>query len=82
MQTRRQSLIEAIVNIISGMVISFSISFLFTILSPYIALYLYSGFSFHTSIAGNIIVTITLTVVSIIRSYFWRRYFNKKHHTS
>lgn len=74
------SLIEAMLNVLSGMLIAFCISQTISISAPFIAKYLISGFTFELNIKSNIIVTIILTFTSIIRSYFWRRYFNNKIH--
>lgn len=79
MQTKRQSFIESCMNIFSGMIISFSISQLAHVSAPYIQKYIYSGFIWNLSATSNIIMTVLLTVISIIRSYAWRRYFNYKH---
>ena len=77
-QTKRQSLIEASLNTFSGMVLGFAISQLAHIFSPFIREYLWSGWTWELSAGSNVIMTIILTIVSVIRSYIWRRYFNNK----
>lgn len=79
MQTKRQSLIETILNVFSGMVIGFSISQLAHVLAPYIQQYIWSGFVWKLSAGSNAVMTVVLTAVSVMRSYCWRRYFNHKH---
>ncbi len=67
MQTKKHSLIEAITNTAIGFVISFASTFL-----------IFPVMGIKTSIGGNLIITIYFTVISIIRSYVVRRWFNKK----
>jgi len=74
MQTKRQSITEAMVNVGTGMVIAWTISQSAVIVAPYIP-----GFTWDVGIGSNVIMTIILTVVSISRGYLWRRYFNVKH---
>jgi membrane protein implicated in regulation of membrane protease activity len=74
MQTKRQSMVETGVNIFSGMLISFLISQIAAIISNYTG-----WFTWNISTTANIGMTILLTIVSILRSYTWRRYFNKVH---
>ncbi len=69
MQTRRQSAIESCVNIGSGMVIAWSVT-------QFLAWSKLFGLEIHISPGSNIVLTIILTVVSAVRSYYWRRYFN------
>jgi hypothetical protein len=72
MQLKRHSVLEALLNTFSGMLIAFTISQVACMLSPHIP-----GFKWDISVGSNIIMTTILTVVSILRSYFWRRTFNK-----
>jgi len=68
MQTRRQSMFEAIINILVGfsinMVLNFSV---------------FPLFGWHISLSQNLALGAVYTVVSIIRSYCLRRFFNKAH---
>ncbi len=66
-QTKRQSITEAIVNVFSGAVIAF-------ILTDLLAEPLGIVISGH----ANLKLTIILTIVSVIRGYLWRRYFNRR----
>jgi hypothetical protein len=65
MQTRRGSLVEAIINIGVGFWISVWIN---SVILPL--------FGFAISLSQNIQMALLFTVVSIIRSYFLRRAFN------
>jgi len=65
-QSKLESLIESFVNTFSGWFISFLLwSFA---IGPL--------FNIETSILENMGITAIFTVVSIGRSYFWRRFFN------
>ena len=77
MQTRKQSLIEASLNTFSGMMLAFAISQIAMLLAPYIREYLWSSFIWDVSPGSNAVMTIILTIVSIVRSYYWRRHFNR-----
>jgi membrane protein implicated in regulation of membrane protease activity len=66
MQSKKLSILEAMVNVGSGMVIAWVI--MQYILAPLLEI--------KISPADNTIVTIVLTGVSIARGYLWRRYFN------
>ncbi len=67
MQTNKQSLIEAVINVSSGMVIAFSFT---QLLAPILGI--------DISVSSNFVLTCVLTCASIIRSYLWRRYFTKR----
>jgi uncharacterized membrane protein len=67
MQSKKESIIEALLNVGSGMLIAFLI--MQFILAPTLGVQISPG--------QNGIVTIVLTVVSICRGYLWRRMFNK-----
>ena len=67
MQTKLESLTEAVINTFIGFVIAF-ISQL--IIFPIV--------SVDVTLGQNFILTILFTLVSIIRTYIIRRYFNKK----
>lgn len=66
-QTRKKSVIEILVNQAIGYVFSF--------LS---ALIIFPILGIESSIGDNLILTLYFTVMSLIRSYVVRRYFNKK----
>ncbi len=68
-QTRLQSLIEALVNVAIGMVISVALS-----------LVVYPLFGHAFTLGQNIGITIIFTVASIVRSYCVRRWFNAALH--
>lgn len=67
MQTKKQSLIESIANV--------SIGFLITIISLHL-IFPYLGFENHSG--KNLLLTLYLTILSVLRNYFLRRYFNRK----
>jgi hypothetical protein len=65
MQSRRMSMIEVATNIVIGLVVSF--------ISQIAVFKLYD---IHISVTQNVEITIWFTVISIIRSYLIRRWFN------
>lgn len=75
-QSKRHSLIEAIINVGSGMIIAFGLSQLAHVYQDEIREYIWSGFVWKLSAGSNLIMTILFTMVSIIRGYIWRRIFN------
>lgn len=79
MQSKRHSIIEAASNVFSGMVIAFVISQLAHVFAPEIRQYVWEGFEWKVSAGSNVIMTVILTVISIVRGYLWRRHFNKRH---
>lgn len=68
MQTKTQSMIEATLNIGSGFLLSLVV---WQILAYYLGI--------PMPIVKNLFITSVFTVVSLTRSYLWRRYFNKRH---
>lgn len=66
MQSRKGSLIEACINVIIGYGISFTAN------AAVLPL-----FGFHISVGQNLVIGAIFTVISIVRSYVIRRYFNK-----
>lgn len=69
-QSKVESLIESFVNTFSGWLISFLLwSF---VIGPI--------FNVNTSMLENAGITIIFTIVSIIRSYYWRRFFANEIH--
>ena len=67
MQTKFQSLIESTVNILIGY---------FTAL--FSQLLIFPLFDINISIQDNLLIGLYFTLISLIRSYLVRRYFNKK----
>ena len=68
MQTKTQSLIEAFLNTLSGYLISVLVQVL-----------LFPAYGVHLSLGDNMQLVAIFTAVSIVRSYFWRRYYNHRH---
>lgn len=66
MQTRLESLIEALANIATGMAVSFLLGML-----------VYPLFGFAVTPTQNLWIVIIFTTVSLLRSYLWRRWFNQ-----
>ena len=64
-QSRRHSLLEAWANIIVG----FSINYVANLL-------IFPLFGFHISLEANFIMGLIYTVISLVRSYVLRRWFN------
>lgn len=71
-QTRLGSLVEQLLNIGSGFIIS---SLLWAwVVQPV--------WGIQTSFAENLQITSLFTVVSVVRGYWWRRHFNSRLKTS
>jgi small basic protein len=66
MQTKKQSLLESFTNVLIGVVVA---------LMSQIAIFPF--FDIHVPLSDNIAIAALFTVVSLIRSYLVRRYFNK-----
>lgn len=71
MQTRLMSMVETITNVAIGLVVSF--------LSQVV---IFKYYDIHISLAQNLEMTLYFTVVSIIRSYVLRRFFNSIRRTT
>ena len=67
MQTKIQSLLESTVNILIGY---------FTALAS--QLLIFPLFNINITIQDNLLIGLYFTLISLIRSYLVRRYFNKK----
>ncbi|MBG6167036.1 hypothetical protein IWQ47_000094 [Aquimarina sp. EL_43] len=67
MQTKKQSFIESLANV--------TIGFCITMISLHI---IFPILGIENNSGKNIILTIYLTVLSILRNYVLRRYFNRK----
>ncbi len=68
MQTKKQSFLESLANV--------SLGFVITMLSLHL-IFPFLGLENHTG--KNVVITIYLTVLSILRNYVIRRFFNSKH---
>lgn len=66
MQTRTQSLIESITNILIGYIVA--------VLSQ---VAIFPLFGINVPLSDNLLIGAYFTVISLIRSYAVRRYFNK-----
>lgn len=78
MQTRWRSMCESCSNVISGIFIAFGISQLAHVFEAQIQIYLWTDFHWDVSASSNLLMTLILTIVSIIRGYTWRRIFHRK----
>lgn len=67
MQTRKQSHLEVLVNQCLGLAGGWLIVY-----------YLFPLFDIYVSFQDNLLIGLYFTVISLIRSYLVRRYFNKK----
>ena len=67
MQTKKESVIESLTNILVGLITSFLIQ-----------LVIYPIMGIPVSFNQNIIITIVFFIASFIRGYLIRRYFNSK----
>jgi uncharacterized paraquat-inducible protein A len=65
MQTKRGSLFEASLNTASGFVISYAAG-----------LFIFPAFGLPISPSQNLGVVSAYTILSVVRSYVWRRLFN------
>ncbi|BBL92215.1 MULTISPECIES: DUF7220 family protein [Vibrio] len=70
-QSRTQSLIEALTNIGVGLALSFGVQLLWFPLIGH-----------ELTLVDNALTTAVFTGVSIVRSYFVRRYFNYKQYVN
>lgn len=66
MQSRRMSLLEASLNTLTGYIISVITQIL-----------VFPQFGVHMTLETHLITVGIFTVISIVRSYFWRRLFNR-----
>lgn len=66
-QTRLGSLYEALINIVIGFTINFAANML-----------IFPLFGFHISAGSNFVLGCIYTVISLVRSYVIRRWFNAK----
>lgn len=67
MQSKKQSLIESCVNILIGYVVA--------LLSQ---LAIFPLFGINVPISDNLLIGVYFTIISLFRSYFVRRFFNKR----
>lgn len=67
-QSRKHSMIEAIINVVVGFTINAMLNFA-----------VFPLFGWKISLAQNIALGVIYTVVSIVRSYTLRRVFNRWH---
>ncbi len=67
MQSQKQSFIESIINVLFGLIISIAATF---VIFPLVGI--------KSTPTQNIMSNLGFTIVSILRQYLIRRYFNKK----
>lgn len=67
MQTKLQSLIESGINVLIGYIVA--------VISQ---LAIYPLFDVHLSLGDNLIMGLYFTLVSLVRAYFVRRWFNRR----
>ena len=67
MQTKKQSLIESFINVLIG--------YLTALLSQVL---IFPLFDIDVSFQDNLLIGLYFTIISLIRSYLVRRYFNKR----
>jgi len=68
-QTRLGSFIEAIINVIIGFAINYTANML-----------IFPMFGFHITPGANFLMGCIYTVISVVRSYTIRRWFNARLH--
>lgn len=69
MQSKKESLIEALINVGIGFLISLVASFI-----------IYPLLGIPVTVTENLVIVMWFTAISIARSYIIRRYFNRKKH--
>ena len=69
-QTKLESLLESVINNLTGIITSL-LAFNYIVVPIW---------NFEASWLDNIGITLIFTFISMIRSYFWRRFFNKGVH--
>jgi membrane protein implicated in regulation of membrane protease activity len=69
MQSRLSSFAETLLNTLSGFFVSMVAS-----------LFIFPVLGVHMTMQQNFWSVVMFTIVSIIRGYFWRRYFNYRLH--
>ena len=67
MQTRKQSLVESLTNVAVGYIVA--------VLSQ---LAVFPLFGITVSISDNLLIGLYFTVISLVRGYLIRRYFNNR----
>lgn len=67
MQSKKESIIEGLANQLSGFVIAW-----------FVSAYLLPLYGFQVTGRQSFEITLIFTIVSLIRSYVWRRYFNHR----
>ena len=68
-QTRLGSFIEAIINVVIGFGINFTAN-----------MFIFPLFGFHITPGANLVLGMIYTVISVVRSYALRRWFNDRLH--
>lgn len=69
-QSRMESLIESVVNVMSGFIISLTVWTFFIM----------PVWNLHTTFGDNLAITCVFTVISVGRGFLWRRFFNNGFH--
>lgn len=67
-QTRKQSLHEAVMNVVVGLGVSMALNFA-----------VFPFFGWQINLQQNLMLGVIYTVVSIVRSYCLRRFYNRRH---
>jgi hypothetical protein len=68
-QTRLGSFIEAVINTCIGFAINFTAN-----------MFIFPLFGFHITVSENFVLGLLYTVISVVRSYCIRRWFNGQLH--
>lgn len=66
MQTRTQSVIESVINVLIGYVVA--------VVSQMV---IFPVFGIQVGLVDNLLIGCYFTIVSLVRSYFVRRFFNR-----
>lgn len=68
MQSKTQSLIESFINVFIGYIVAVASQFI-----------IYPLFDISVSVEENLVIGLYFTLVSLVRGYFVRRWFNSKY---
>ncbi|WP_417536367.1 hypothetical protein [Methylophaga sp.] len=71
MQSKKHSLVESLTNVLIGYLVA-----LFS------QLLIFPFFGIHVPLSDNLLIGLWFTIISIVRSYTLRRFFNRKQHNN
>lgn len=69
MQTRKGSVFEVTCNYVSGFIVA-------ALTWQWVVVPMFNCGMDYSQVRNNLVITTIFTVISVLRSYFWRRLFN------